>query len=155
LLLRAEQLFRIGASYTAVLNEARGLKDLLRGSSWPTLTSLGNAMPMLAAAGVEAPTRRLSPDEFNSLWRAEASGPNSRAKVWASLDAPGGDNRTEGAATWRQRDVVFQLYQKLIKDGRPDTDNLGRAARIVEAVFGASLPPSEAHFLLVLDRDLP
>src|SRR5262249_25905303 len=33
--------------------------------------------------------------------------------------------------------------------------NLGRAARIVEAVFGASLPPSEAHFLLVLDRDLP
>jgi hypothetical protein len=157
LLLRAEELFRFGSpAYAKVLDEARGLKPIFSGNPWPTLGSVGLALPMPKAADVEFPEHRLSLPEFNELWGAPEEGEHSRAKVWSRLSATAAADRRnrDTALIWLQRDVVANLYRRLADDGTLTSDDLRRAAAIIHEVYGSAVPPSEAHFLLLLDRDL-
>lgn len=152
LTLRHEQVLLAGGGGASV----EGIRDLalateaeIRRRQVLTLRSMTTTLAMPALAGEVGFSFPQSYEPFDKLWAAQ---PDDRAALWAKLQ------NAEGPG-WRDRALVRgRVLALLIQQAaeNPQSD-LARAAELVSFLHEASqaVPPAEAHFLVMLNRDLP
>jgi len=150
-LLRYEQLVQAGYS-AAALNQASHLRDLeleMMRARGLELGSLGNSLGMHSVAGYFLPGRESALRWVNKLW--DAAGPD-RAAAWAAAQGEIAADKSASPllAVTRLREV---LIERAIEAPR---ENLSHAAELLRLTYDGVHPlPAEAHFLIMLERDLP
>ncbi len=146
-LLRIERNLRDGAPRADVLAQLDRLSKneaSLSRNPWPELSSLGNALPMPSAIGSVAAKSVLDAGRFVALW-------TDPTKEWPDL-RQSVESQGEVAVTRLHLEVCSQLLDYLVREDRPE--NLPKAARLLQIVFGPSQAPIEVHLIRLFDRDL-
>ncbi len=152
-LLRYEQLLQYGAEEAAARLQQRlvELEEQMRQPSAVSFRSLDNTLTMPALAGVETrPAAAAVPEVdrlLKELWEAPSvAEAQQKWKMWTQKEAEA------KAPLPVRRDLTGLLLERIASD----PESLGRAASLLRLLRAADVPPpAEAHFAVMLARDLP
>ncbi len=145
-LLRYEELLRAGDTDNAATlsGQLAELERQIDQGRRIALTSAGNTLAMAKLA----PSSAKTPDPanlFQSLWKAKPDqiGPLLQTGLPADLGA--------------RQTVRLQLLERIVQEVKADPQlNIERAAELIPRLDEPAVPrPAEAHFLLLLGRNLP
>lgn len=151
-LLRYEQLVRADDKETAprLLGELNDLKERITRAQRLERDSLQNSLAMPAALGWKLPAQleqRLS-KEFDRLWEERAE-PEAFKKMLAKLQDP-------AANKWQRQLLRIRLDGLLVsraaQNPGPDLKDVARILPALDEAIGVR--PAEAHYLIMLQRDL-
>lgn len=152
-LVRYDELTRAGATDAAEQMETRllTLQRAIAGDRFLTLpASVENTLAMNAARGGRLAATSSPPPDFARFWNAPES---DLGTIWRALQASEGEETDGREPSLRSRLDDFLLRQATAD---PVVRNVPMAATRFEVTRGSSRPqPAEAHFLLMLSREVP
>ncbi|MFL5339344.1 MAG: vWA domain-containing protein [Gemmataceae bacterium] len=148
-LLRAEVMHRQGYDIDDFLQKkVRNLEASLAGNSWSVQESLGAALPMPDALGIQR-AQRLTDAQFDELWL----GTIDWKRLLETADAtPTAAVKPAVGITLLRLEVAARMLDALDSRYEPDRGNITRAAEVLESAFGTTPVPTEVQLLQLLNK---